>query len=187
MKALIVSLCVVIVAAFTVRVDFLQNPSFEEQGNASDLAAHWSRWGQWINREDGWVPTHTGKCMIGYHHWQIEDANDSGIWQDITGVKAGQRFKFSVFVWFDKTDAPVREVELRLEATRNGQQVTIESAKFAPKDFPDGQWHPLSVTGTTPEENLRVLIVVAPASAAPRGGAVKFDDASLEIEAANHP
>ena len=120
MKALIVSLCVV-VAAFLVRADLLQNPSFEEQGIAPDLAAHWYRWGQWINREDSWAPTRTGKCMIGYHHWQIEDANDSGIWQDITGVKVGQRFKFSVFVWFDKTNAPAREVELRLEATRNGQ------------------------------------------------------------------
>ena len=186
MKTFIVGLCVV-VAAFPVRAGLLQNPSFEEQGDAPDLAAHWYRWGQWINREDGWVPARTGKCMIGYHHWQIEDANDSGIWQDITGVKVGQRFKFSVFVWFDKTDAPAREVELRLEATRNGRQVTIESAKFSPKDFPAGQWHPLSVTGTTPEENLRVLIVVTPASTAPRGGAVKFDDASLGIEAMNHP
>ena len=186
MRTFLVTLCFV-AATFPVCADLLQNPSFEEQGNASDLAAHWYRWGQWINREDGWNPTHSGKCMIGYHHWRIEDANDSGIWQDVAGVKTGQRYKFSVFAWFDKTDAPARQVELRLEATRNGQQVTIESAKFLPKDFPAGQWHQLSVTGTTPEDNLRVLIVVTPSSAAPRGGAIKFDDASLGMETASQP
>ena len=182
----LVSLCL-IVACLPARAELLQNPSFEEQGSAADRAAHWNRWGQWINREDGWVPTHSGKCLVGYHHWQIEDASDSGIWQDVADVKTGQRFKFSVFVWFDKTDDPARQVELRLEATRNGRQLTIESAKFAPKDFPAGQWHQFSVTGTTPEDNLRVLIVVTPAATAPRGGAVKFDDASLAVEAAGHP
>ena len=43
----------------------------------------------------------------------------------------------------------------------------------------DKGWHPLSITGTTPESNIRVLVVVTPGTGS-RGGAVKFDDADLE-------
>src|ERR1700693_2229715 len=32
----------------------LVNPSFEDPGNAPDRAAGWGRWGQWMNREEGW-------------------------------------------------------------------------------------------------------------------------------------
>src|ERR1035437_1138729 len=100
--------------------NLLQNPSFEEQGEKNDLAQHWNRWGQWINRETSWVPTHGGSCLIGYHHWQIESADNSGIWQDLPKVSAGQRYKFSAFVMVDKVDSgvPFQKTELRLEDTR---------------------------------------------------------------------
>ena len=166
---------------FALRAGLLQNPSFEEPADSPEVPAHWNRWGHWLNREPGWDPTHTGKCMIGYHHWQIESSDNSGLWQEVTNLKAGQRLKFAVFVWFDQTDRPVQEVELRLEATRQSRQVTIESAKFSPKNFPSEQWHQLSVTGTTPEDQVRVLLIVTPTPNTPRGGAVKFDDATLEI------
>ena len=42
-------------------------------------------------------------------------------------------------------------------------------------------WHELSVSGMTPENNIRALVVVTPAANAPRGGAVKIDDARLEL------
>jgi hypothetical protein len=170
-------------AAFAYGAD-LKNASFEDAGDSPDIAQYWNRWGQWINRETGWTPTHSGACLLGYHHWQIEDTNNSGVWQDVDGVKAGQRFKFSVFVAVDKGGpgtAPVKEIELRLECAHGGTQLSIQSAKYAPADIPtDGNWHQLSVTGTTPENNLRVLLVVTPADNAPRGGSVKFDDASLQ-------
>jgi hypothetical protein len=163
----------------------LKNASFETAGDSPDTALNWDRWGQWMNRETAWTPAHgSSACMLGYHHWQIEDTNNSGVWQDISDVKPGQRFKFSVFVQIDKGDPgtnPVKEVELRLEATRNGSQLEIQSAKYTAANLPaDGQWHQISVTGTTPESNLRVLIVASPADSAPRGGAVKFADASLD-------
>jgi hypothetical protein len=164
--------------------NLLQNPSFEEKGEQNDLARYWNRWGQWINRETGWVPTHNGSCLLGYHHWQIEDSQNSGVWQDIAQVKAGQRFKFSACVMADKPDkgAPFQKLELRLEATRDGRQVTIASVTYTADELPAGNtWHEISVTGTTPENNLRVLIVLTPASQGPRGGAVKIDDAALEL------
>jgi len=182
MKLLLASLCF-LVAAFSARGQSLQNSSFEEQGDGPDLAAHWNRWGQWINRETDWSPTHSGKCLIGYHHWQIEDGANSGIWQEVTGAKPGQRFRFTVFVWVDKAGAPAREIELRLEATHGDHQLTIQSTTFSTKDIPTGQWYPISVTGTTPENHVRVLVVVSPSSTAPREGAVKFDDAALEVVA----
>ena len=159
----------------------LENPSFEEAGASPDVAAHWSRWGDWMNRETAWSPTVSGKAMMGYHHWQIEKPANSGIWQDVTGVKAGSRFTFAIQAWLDKVESgSVEKVELRMEVAHGSEQVQIASAEFTPKDIPsDGQWHKLSVTGTTPEANLRVLVVVTPAANAPRNGAAKFDDASL--------
>jgi hypothetical protein len=180
MKLLVASFCL-LAAALPVCGQTLQNPSFEEQGDGPDLAAHWNRWGQWINRETDWSPTHTGKCLVGYHHWQIENGENSGIWQEVTGATPGQRFRFTVFVWVDKADAPAREIELRLEATHGDHQLTIESVTFPVKQMPTGQWFPISVTGTTPENHVRVLVVVSPSSNAPREGAVKFDDAKLEV------
>jgi hypothetical protein len=171
------------VICFALRAGLLQNPSFEEPAESPDLAAQWNPWGHWLNRESAWDPTRTGRCMIGYHHWQIESSDTSGLWQEVTNLKAGQRLKFAVYVWFDQSDRPLQEVELKLEATHHGRQLTIESAKFSPKSFPSGQWHQLSVTGTTPEDHVRVILIVTPSPDGPREGAVKFDDAALEIVA----
>jgi hypothetical protein len=180
MKLLVASLCF-LAATLPLRGQSLQNPSFEEQGDAPDLAAHWNRWGDWINRESEWSPTHDGKSLIGYHHWQIERDANSGIWQEVTGATPGQRFRFTVFVWVDKSVAPAREIELRLEASRGGRQLTIQSVTFPVKEMPTGQWLPISVTGTTPENHVRVIVVVTPSASAPREGAVKLDDAALEV------
>ena len=42
----------------------LVNPSFEDSGDAADRAAGWGRWGQWMNREEGWTPVHSGVSPI---------------------------------------------------------------------------------------------------------------------------
>ena len=61
----------------------MMNTSFEESDDedhwGSDRAAAWGRWGHWINRETGWGPTHSGDCMIGYHHWRIQEKDSSGV------------------------------------------------------------------------------------------------------------
>ncbi len=185
-KLLLIIFCLTISMLASKGDDLLKNPSFEIEGKSGDTAADWNRWGDWINRETGWTPTHSGKCLIGYHHWQITGAQNSGMWQDVSGVKAGQKFTFSVFVCVDapnKGDNPAEKIEVRMEATRGGQQVQIESVSVPLSELPkDSGWHKLTVTGTTPEDNLRVLIAVTPSANTPRGGAVKIDDANLEIQ-----
>src|SRR5271156_4055173 len=104
MKSKFLLFIFVAMATLNLPAQVLLNPSFEDAGTSADLAANWNRWGNWINRETDWTPTHSGGCMIGYHHWQIVDDQTSGIWQDVQSVKAGQRFTFSVWVWSDQTN-----------------------------------------------------------------------------------
>ena len=182
MKSLLFTLCLASAGVSLHAENLLKNASYEEAGSTADAAANWSRWGDWMNRETGWTPTHGGQCLVGYHHWQVTTNGSSGLWQDVTTVKAGQKFRFTIYVSADvpQSGSPADKVELRLEAMRGGHEVTIESVTTSVADLQkDPGWHQLSVSGTTPEDNLRVLVVVTPAADA-RGGSVKFDDADLE-------
>lgn len=161
----------------------LVNASFEEQGEHSDLAAGWSRWGDWINREAGWEPVHDGACIMGYHHWQIEGSGNSGLWQDVE-VEAGKGYTFSIFANVDPAEddkVGPESVEVRLETTLYGEQSTVQSRTYPVKDLArDGSWSLLEVSATAPTDLLRVLVVMTPGKDnKPRGGALKFDDARL--------
>ena len=162
----------------------LTNGSFEQQGDGPDQAAGWSRWGDWINREDGWSPTHSGKCLIGYHHWQITKADSSGLWQDVK-VEPGKRYTFSVYATHDTADKPAHDadtVELRLEAVGTGDPVLITTENFPVAKLDTGKsWGKLSITGKATTGTLRVLLVINPSADANRGGAVKLDDAALKV------
>lgn len=164
----------------------LVNGSFEEQGEQEDRAVGWNRWGDWINRETGWTPTRDGKCIIGYHHWQIEKGDTSGLWQNVPNIEAGKKYVFTVYANVDRADeesANPKEVELRLETKVNGKQSTVASKKFKFSDLAEGEnWSQLQVSATAPNDKLRVLIIVTPASGHDRGGAIKFDEASLVSE-----
>ena len=183
MKTLFLAFCLLSTCA-SVRADnLLKNASFETAGSSADTAANWNRWGDWMNRETSWAPTHGGQCLIGYHHWEVANDNNSGLWQDVTTVTPGQKFKFSAFVFVDDSGSghAAQKIELRLEAIRDGHEVTINSVSQPVADLPkDSKWHELSVTGTTPEKNIRVLVVITP-GANPHGGAIKIDDADLEL------
>jgi len=174
---------------------FLTNGSFEEQGDQSDLAAHWNRWGDWMNREAGWSPVHSGSALIGYHHWQIENTGNSGIWQDVK-VEPGKRYIFSIYAQHDQIGAAVHDaktLELRIESVTPDGQLTVNSQTFDVAVLPTGQnWAHLTVSGTAASDTLRVLAIVTAADTAPRGGAVKLDDASLclgpgEVPGPNQP
>jgi hypothetical protein len=165
-----------------VQANLLQNPSFEAvQDGTTDQAANWFRWGQWLNREDSWSPTHEGKCVIGYHHWQIESADDSGMWQDVA-AEPGKQYEFTIYA--NRDDAGDKKladtVEIRLEAVYDDHTVAINSLTAKVADIATGQdWSKLTVKGTAANAKLRVLIRIAPDKNGPRGGAVKFDDARL--------
>lgn len=163
----------------------LTNPSFEDPGDAPDRAAGWGRWGDWFNREDGWTPVRTGHCILGYHHWQIPSANDSGVYQDVTGAVKGTSYTFGIYTSVDKAKDASKDpatIELRLEATVDGHQVTIASKLYKVVDLPPDAWQKLSVTGAPTNNTLRVLVIVTPSPGNDaRGGALRFDDASLEL------
>ena len=106
-------------------------------GEAADRAVGWDRWGNWINRECDWSPVNDGTCLIGYHHYKIEDNADSGCFQNID-VEPGRYYTFSVLANADQPGDGyngAKEVELRLETTLHGQQATIASKKY-PAAFP---------------------------------------------------
>ena len=170
-------------AALSAGAQTLENPSFEMEGTQSDMAKGWSRWGDWINRETGWTPTKDGACIIGYHHWQIEKPDTSGLWQDLQ-VEAGKTYTFSVYANADKpTDASktAENVELRLETTLDGAQSTIATKTYPYADLAGGtDWSLLSVSGMAPNTTMRVLIIVTPAKEGQRGAAIKFDAAELK-------
>jgi hypothetical protein len=162
----------------------VQNASFEDADESSDnaygdLAAFWGRWGHWMNRETGWKPVRTGKCLMGYHHWQIEEDETSGAYQDIDGVPSGQAYTFKIWAMKDK-DSDVENIELRLELL--GGVSTVASKNYKLSDLNGNDWTELSVNGTPETEGLRVLVVVTPKKGGDRHGALKFDDATLTAD-----
>jgi hypothetical protein len=171
--------------ACTASAQTLRNASFEEPAHEEDRAYGWERWGHWLNRECAWSPVRDGTCIIGYHHWRIEAAETSGLYQDVP-VRLGARYAFSVQASLDPAQPGSLDpeaVEVRLETTLEGQQVTVQSRTFKARDLARGEaWSALKVTGVAPNETLRVLLIVHPAAGGPRGGALRFDAARLAAE-----
>lgn len=163
----------------------LRNPSFETAGESADRAAGWGRWGHWINREEGWKPTRSGSCLLGYHHWEIPEAKDSGVYQDVAGAKPETGYEFALFVNLDKAKPgtlDAQTIELRLEASVESRHQTLASKLYRVADLKPNQWEKLTVRGRSPNDSLRVLVIVTPAATdGSRGGALRFDDASLSV------
>jgi len=163
----------------------LVNPSFEDAGASGDVAAGWGRWGQWFNREEGWTPVRTGHCILGYHHWQIPDSNNSGVFQDVQGAVKGTTYTFGIYVNADKATGNSQDavsIELRLESTVDGQQQTVASKIYKVADLKPNAWETLTVSGAPTNDTFRVLVVVTPSPVdGTRGGALRFYDAFLEL------
>jgi hypothetical protein len=163
----------------------LVNPSFETPGDSADTAAGWGRWGDWFNREDSWTPVLTGHCILGYQHWQIANAKDSGVFQDVQGAVKGTSYTFGIFVNPDKAKAPSQDalkIELRLESIVDGQPKTVASKVYYVADLKADEWKLLTVAGAPENDTLRVLVIVTPSPVdGTRGGAIRFDDASLDL------
>ena len=161
----------------------LANGGFEHPDDPenweSELAVHWGRWGQWINRETGWAPRHGGDCVLGYHHWRIEGTDSSGVFQDIPDLRAGKEYTFNVYVSKDD-NTNLESIELRIEPHEGGD--TLGSYMYGIRDVRKGKWRLLTVSGTSGGTGLRVLIIVTPKARGERKGALKFDDAFLQCD-----
>ena len=161
----------------------ISNPSFEDvetevDNPYGDLAAGWGRWGHWMNRETGWKPTVSGKCVMGYHHWEISGSDTSGIFQDVEDIEPESTCTFSVHVAKD-SGTNAESVELRLE--KLGGFETLASMTYSMQDI-KGSYSKLSVTGRNKEQGVRLVVVVTPSQSDDREGALKFDDVSLDVE-----
>lgn len=168
--------------------NLLANASFEEPADRQadgDRASHWDRWGQWFNQQEDWSPRREGRCVLAYHHWRIESPEDSGVYQDVSGLRPGARCTFSVYANRDEPAAGKHgadTVELRIENLHEGRLLDVSSQSYNVRDIATGDdWSLLQVTGTIPSDTARVLIRVTPSSANARDAAVKFDNAGFRV------
>jgi hypothetical protein len=181
--ALLVPLLVVLASGGTARAETaLQNPSFEEAMDPSnwecDIAKGWTRWGHWMNRETGWLPTKSGECLIGYHHWEINGTENSGFSQLVHGLKTNAAYTFSIHVSIDK-DTNAESIELRL----SDDQGDLAEYFSEIKTLPVGEWTQLSVTAKATSDRMWVNVIVEPLKKVKaqwdRKGSIKFDDADF--------
>jgi hypothetical protein len=166
--------------------NLLANGSFEQAHDApqdSDTAAHWGRWGHWINRETTWTPVRDGHCLLAYHHWRITNQEDSGVYQDVSSIQPGTSYTFSIDACRDVPEAGghgPQSVEIRLECL-DGRRILRSAAhtyRFADIAL-GGGWSRLQVTGVAQTDTMRVVIIVRPSTTTPRSSAMKFDKAML--------
>lgn len=158
----------------------LRNASFEDpkqQDNwFADQAAHWERWGDWINRETSWQPTREGECLIGYHYWRVQGDTSSGLYQDIPNASRGVQYTFSIQVFKDP-GANMESIEVRLEPSGGG--AALASRTYMVRSLKSKEWAELSVSGRPLTDGIRVLVIVNPQRGRSRQGALKFDQAVL--------
>ena len=170
--------------AFGEDSDLLRNASFEipldPENWGCDQPAHWIRWGNWMNRETGWAPTRDGECLVGFHHFRLKGEDNAGFYQDVRDAEKNKLYTFSIFTWVDK-EFNGEQIELQLHSYHGGSVLT--TAVHRASRIPVNQWVPLSVSGSPPEDGLRVMVVVEPKTGGKFcKGAVKFDAASLVKE-----
>ena len=163
----------------------LLNASFDEAGSTGEEPVSWVRWGDGFKRFTDWQPIHSGLGQLGYDHGAVTQGGNCGIWQDVVGAQAEQKYRISVYLMADKVEGanlPPDSIELRLEYKDGEQQTLIESNLTPLITIPaDGKWHKLSVEGKTPKDSLRFLMVMNPLSDPNRGGKYRFDDISVEL------
>lgn len=173
--------------------NLLRNASFEQSAGDDklDRALGWDRWGHWFNRETNSQPTRDGEGVLVYHHDRIEAPDNSGVYQDIEGLRPGQRYVFEVYAQRDQPEAGgslPASVEVRLEVPNGQRMLNVSSRTYPAEDITvDGGWSLLRVTGTMPVSDGRALIIVNPGSAdQKRDARIRFDSASLFISEAQY-
>ncbi len=165
-------------------VPLLKNASFEvpidPENWVCDQPAYWIRWGNWMNRETAWAPTHSGECLVGFHHFRLLGEDNAGFYQDVRDVQHGRKYTFRIYTWVDK-DTNAEFVELQLHSYHGGSKLT--NAVFKLSRIEKDKWVPLSITGSPPDDGLRVMVIAAPRAGGKFcKGAIKFDDAELVRE-----
>ena len=85
---------------------------------------------------------------------------------------------FTVYVSRDK-DTNAESVELRIEKLNGEGQI---ASQVYPVNQISGGWDKLSVSGVSSGEGVRVVVVVKPLPQGERKGALKFDEAEVNVK-----
>ncbi len=184
-RTILIASAVVLVMAGSLFSQSLENGDFGYPSENPEFPEAWTISGDWLLRETGWEPKTPSGAMMGYHHYRVSGNNKSGMQQDVTGAKSGQRVRFSVLIMVDKHEAGSQRpygVELTLESTKDGEPQTVATQEVVLEEFPtDDEWHEVFVEGTLPADDLRVIISVTPSPSGPRQSAMKFSEANLSV------
>ncbi|QQE11272.1 cellulase family glycosylhydrolase [Planctomycetota bacterium] len=161
--------------------NLLINDSFEIAKNDidKDQAKEWNRWGDWFNRSKI-----DDQYSLVFYHNRRNDGGTSGIWQDVSGLEAGEEYEFSVLakgVGVKGAEGFLKAVELHLENVYEGKKSRVIKKLNVPVEAitADESGVRISVRGVPEVEKMRVLIVVSPSNEDGRVGQMVFDQAAL--------
>ena len=97
-----------------------------------------------------WTPVRSGHCILGYHHWQIPERKDSGVYQDVEHVVKGM----NVHLWHLRQfgqgqEAVARRADHRVASgiDRGREPQTVASKLYKVADLPPDDWQKLTVSG----------------------------------------
>jgi hypothetical protein len=171
--------------SLTAAAQSIENPSFEEAGSADGLAAKWDISGAGLGRSTSSNSFRSGTAALTYDHGAVTNLEESSVVQNVPGIKAGQRCRFSIQAVQQRGEVGQRlpaRMTIRLESRMDQQPVTIAARRYDWRSLGTGaDWTLLRLAGTAPTDNLQVVITFTPSAESPRGGWIRLDDASMEV------
>ncbi len=171
-------------------VNLLHNPSFEDAGASSGVAAYWATndpdvhgawWGSllranWESHDGSWVQALRGIWAA------VGDAG--GCWQELPAL-AGERYRFAAWYWADDGNpygpwnSSSRGMKLEFYAGESGGE-TLLLAVTNELNVVDQTWRNYSVEAVSPSNATWVRAVVM-AEGVSSDGSLRFDDLTLEL------
>jgi glucan 1,3-beta-glucosidase len=142
----------------------LINPSFA-------AANGWNSWGDSMQHQ-ALTSARTGQFALVCGR----TANPSGIWQNVK-VIAGQRYTLRIQAQRIPTTHHAGTIELRLEGTEMGKQITLNSATFPIDALPEEtKGVQLTLSATAINQTMRALVIYAPEGS---GETLRINNAEL--------
>jgi hypothetical protein len=194
MRVLAPALAAFLAVATSAAGNLLLNPGFDEPKSAEppecDQADAWERYGSWANRhasQSGWE-ARSGTASVAYHHNQSDSVN-AGWFQDVTGLKPGVPYTFSVWALWSP-DCNAARINVKFEKYGGGGPDYVVR-KYAHTDM-GGDWTRIQVQATLPQGVTETRVTIEcihgfGGNCATATGNIRFDDASLIAEGVASP
>ncbi len=171
-------------------VNLLHNPSFEDAGASSGVAAYWATndpdvhgaaWGSIIRIN--W-DSHDGTWLQALRGTWAAAGDAGGCWQELPALP-GERYRFAAWFWADDGnpygpwDSSSRGMKIEFYAGASGGE-TLLLAATNELSVVDQTWRNYSVEAVAPSNATWVRAVVQ-AEGVSYDGSLRFDDTSLEL------